>query len=184
LTRYKNPGVIKASDLLHQANVTILDVWIKTIVFTWRWWLLIALTIVSLAVWIKWRKKESTARLLYGGFIILLLTYYMDTIGVALGLWSYPTECFPIIPPYFSWDFCIIPVMAMFTLQYKPRANPIIKAIGLGIFGAYIIQPIAVWVGWYHFRHWKHTYSFILVVIFYLLGFYFFNGRKWRNSVG
>ncbi len=149
-------------------------------VFTWKWWILIFLAICSWIVWIVWRDKKLTHHLLYAGLFVALATFYMDTIGMAFGLWSYPIKDIPLIPSYVTWDFCLIPVASMFTLQYKPNANPLIKALSLAIVGAFIVQPIATWFGYYHLKHWHHSYSFPLIIIIYLFGYFFYNGRTWR----
>ncbi|HZK85549.1 MAG TPA: CBO0543 family protein [Desulfosporosinus sp.] len=178
-----NPLVEKANDMVHKANVLIYESWLKTILFTWRWWILILLAIGSWTVWFIWRDKNLTHRLLYAGLVVTVATFYMDTIGIALGLWSYPIKDIPLIPSYVTWDFCIIPVASMITLQYKPNANPFIKAMTLAIIGGFIVQPVATRFGYYQIKHWHHAYSFLLIIIIYLLGYYFYNGRTWKTSL-
>ena len=39
LKMFTIPDVERAYNLLHEANVIMLKVWLKEIVFTWRWWL-------------------------------------------------------------------------------------------------------------------------------------------------
>lgn len=168
---------------MHQATVYLADVWLKSTVFTWRWWLLLFISIVPWVIWIKFRPKESTACILYGGSVVILLTYYMDAIGLSLGLWSYPTELVPLIPHYITWDFCVIPIAAMFTLQIKPNTNPFIKAIVLGIVGAYIIQPLATWIGFDHsFRRFVMRGKKNVETEFLLLSFGF-NINKLHNKI-
>ena len=177
-----NLMVEKANDLLHEANVLSYELWLKTVVFTWRWWILIFLAIGSWLVWIIWRNKKLTHRLLYAGLFVSIAAFYMDTIGMALGLWSYPIKDIPLISSYVAWDFCVIPVTTMFILQYKPNTNPLIKAVTLAIVGAFIVQPMATWIGYYHLKHWQYSYSFLLINIIYLFGFFFYNGRTWKTS--
>ena len=127
------------------------------------------------------RKKPDTYRLVFAGLFTMLASTYMDTVGMALRLWGYPTKEVPIVPPYLTWDLCTIPIITMIFLHYKPKINPIIKAIVLGIVGSFIIQPIAVWVGLYNPYHWKHAYSFPIVIMIYLGANYFYNKFSFRR---
>ncbi|MDR3586563.1 MAG: hypothetical protein P4L59_14800 [Desulfosporosinus sp.] len=146
------------------------------------WWILIAIGIIPWLAWIAWRPKEITNRLLLAGIFVMVATYFMDAVGLSRGLWSYPIKGIPLIPSYIIWDLCVMPVSAMVAIQFKPNMNQLIKAIGLAIAGAYVIQPIAVVFGYYHMKHWKHLYSFALVIIIYLIAYFFYNGRTWTND--
>jgi len=166
---YTLPGIEKANDLLHEANVVLLEVWLEEIVFTWRWWLEITILILPwIFFWFMLRKKEDTYRLVCAGVFVMLAATYMDTVGMALRLWGYPTKEVPLVPPYITWDLCAIPVAVMIFLHYKPAVNPLIKAIILGIVGSFVMQPLAVMAGLYIPYHWKHHYSFPMVILIYL----------------
>ncbi|SPF55371.1 hypothetical protein SBF1_8170004 [Candidatus Desulfosporosinus infrequens] len=52
-----------------------------------------------------------------------------------------------MIPSFIVWDICVMPMSAIFTIQFKPKMNQLIKAVRLGIAGAYIIRPIATFFG-------------------------------------
>ena len=178
---YLISGVEKASDMVHQANVIVYHVWLKTIFLTWEWWILLAVGIIPWITWTAWRPKERTNHLLFAGIFVMVSCYSMDDIGLGLGLWSYPIKEIPLIPSYIIWDLCVMPVCAMFTIQFKPNMNQLIKAIGLATAGAFVIQPIAVLTGYYHMKHWSHFYSFLLVIIIYLFAYFFYNGRSWKK---
>lgn len=168
--------------MLHEANLLSYELWLNTVVFTWKWWALIFLSVGSWIAWIIWRDKNNTHRLLFAGLFVSIVAFYLDTIGLALGLWSYPIKDIPLIPGYITWDFCVIPVTTMFLLQFKPNVNPIIKSVTLAAFGAFIAQPVAVWIGYYQPKHWQPSYSFVLINIIYLLGYFFYNGRTWQRK--
>ena len=180
---YIIPGVEKVSDMVHEANVIVYHVWLKTILFTLKWWILIVVGVIPWTAWIVWRPKERTNRLLLAGTVVMVASYFMDAVGLALGLWSYPIKEVPLIPSYIIWDLCVMPVAAMITIQFKPNMSQLIKAIGLAIAGAYVIQPIAVYFDYYHMKHWRHLYSFPLVIIIYLLAYFFYNGRSWKRPL-
>lgn len=170
------PGIEKANDLMYEANMLILKVWLEEIVFSWRWWLEIAILILPwIFFWFFLRNKEDTYRLVGAGLFVMLVVTYMDTIGMALHLWGYPTKEVPLIPPYLTWDLSVIPVLVMAFLHYKPEVNPIWKSIILGLIGSLIIQPFAVIMGLYIPHHWKHYYSFPIAIVIYLAANYFYN---------
>ncbi|WP_088226669.1 CBO0543 family protein [Desulfosporosinus sp. FKB] len=178
---YIIPELEKVLEKVHLANVQVYHIWIITTLFTWKWWLLLAIGVVSWLSWIYMRPKDKTHHLLLAGFFVMVATYFMDAVGLALGLWSYPIKEIPLIPPYLVWDLCVMPVSAMATIQFKPTMNQIVKSIGLGLSGAFIVQPIASWLGYYHLKHWRHSYSFPLVIIIYLLANFFYNERSWKK---
>ena len=182
LKTFTLPGVERANDLIHEANGDMVKTWTEEIVFTWRWWIEIAILISPwVYFWLFLRKKPDTYRLVCSGCVAVLLATYMDTIGMAFRLWGYPTKAVPLVPPYITWDLCAIPIITMIFLHYVPEINPIIKSIALGIFGSFIMQLIAVWVGLYTPYHWKHAYSFPIVIIVYLCANYFYNEFRFRR---
>src|SRR5665648_1146603 len=79
------PGVEHANDLLHEANVILLKTWIEQIVFTWRWWLEVSISIISwVYFWFFLRKKPDTYRLICAGFFSMVVSTYLDTVGMAM----------------------------------------------------------------------------------------------------
>jgi hypothetical protein len=52
---------------LAQDNLKVYYIWLTNIVFSWRWWLAVALSIVPWILWIKIKSKNNTGRLLFVG---------------------------------------------------------------------------------------------------------------------
>ncbi|WP_088225575.1 CBO0543 family protein [Desulfosporosinus sp. FKB] len=182
---FTHTGIEKANDLVHEANVVMLKTWVNQIVFTWRWWIEISIMILPWVYSCRYlRKKTDTYRLVCACFFTMLAATYMDTIGMALHLWGYPTKEVPLVPPYLTWDLSVIPVITMIFLHYCQSISPIIKSLVLGILGSFIMQPFAVWVGLYIPYHWQHAYSFPLVIIIYQGANYFYYkfSFKWPNK--
>jgi len=176
------PGVERANDLLHEANGVLFKVWMEEIVFTWRWWVEIAIMIISwIYFWYFLRKKPDTYRLVCAGFFTMMVSTYFDTVGMALRLWGYPSKEIPLIPPYITWDLSAIPIITMMFLHYKPKINPVLKSIVLSLSGSFILQPIAQLLGLYSPYHWKHWYSVPMVIMIYLGANYFYNIFSFRN---
>ena len=168
------PGVERANDLVHEANVLLLQTWLNQIVFTWRWWILIFSIVLLWGAWVVWRDKKNTHHLLYAGFFTMLCAVLLDTIGMAMGLWSYTTKSIPLIPPMIAFDLSLIPIGVMFMLQVFPKVSPVIKAMIFAGGGSFIIQPLAVLLGVYNPKYWKHYYSFPITIVIYLLANYLY----------
>lgn len=174
MTMYNNPSVERANDLIHQANMEVLKIWLNQIVFTWRWWVIIIIIILSWGTWVLCRDKRNTHHLLHVGFFIMLCAVLLDTIGMAMGLWSYPTKSIPLIPPMMAFDISLIPVGIMFSIQCFPKVRAIIKSIIIAGCGSFVIQPLAVLLGVYNPKHWRHYYSFPITIVIYLFADYFY----------
>jgi hypothetical protein len=154
---------------LHGTNGDFYDLWYNHILFTWRWWLSVLLIILPWALWFLIRKKEHTHKLIFAGFFVMLISSYMDILGVGMHLWSYPVNALPLMPEFIIFDLCALPVATMLTIQFFPKVNPLIKAILFSGFASFIFQPINVWLGLYNNMAWKHYYSFPIIIVIYLL---------------
>lgn len=161
-----------AYELVQQAQNIKADVWLEYVVFSWRWWVGIGLAIIPWIVWIIFRKKDSTHRLLFVGLFVILISSYLDFLGVQLGLWRYKYEDLPTVPAYMPWDISILPVLIMFILQYKPHTSPLIKALLFAAFTAFFGEPITVWLEIYEPITWKSIYSFPIYIVIYLISHY------------
>lgn len=175
--------VKRINDIVHQANADIFNIWLNEMLFKWHWWLEFSLAVCSWTLWIILRRKESTARLLFAGSIAVILSSFFDAIGMAMGLWGYNSKLIPLIPPYVTWDFCLIPVGIMLTLQYFPKANPLIKGMIISGIGTFIAQPLYRWIGIYASYYWKDYYSFPISVGIYLISHYAFTRKTFDKIV-
>lgn len=155
--------------LIYQANLNMIDAWLKYQLFTWRWWLQLFLTVVPWILWLIIRKKESSDRLLYAGFFTLIISSWLDFMGVLFHIWGYRFDIVPFAPAYITFDFTLVPVSIMLFLQYKPKTKPIYKGIVFSFLTSFIIQPIFVIIGFYDPRNWKHYYSFPIFLLIYLI---------------
>lgn len=164
-------------NMITTANNTFLHIWITQIVFSWRWWLAIVLTVLPWIVWVKIRDKKDTVRLLFMGISVAIVTSTLDNIGIAYGLWHYNWKLFPLLDSYFPWNYSVFPVMVMIILQFKPKVNSTIKAVGFAFLCAFVFEPIANWIGLYDPIHWKFWYSFIIYVPLYLIFNYIYKSR-------
>ena len=160
-----------------ETNLELLEIWISTIVFSWRWWLSLVLTFLPWIVWIKIRDKKDTARLLFVGLVVLITTDSLDIIGLSFDLWHYDWTLTPFIPEFIPWDYTLFPVAIMLMLQFNPKVNVFIKAIAFAFTSSYIVEPLFIWLGLYHMIHWKYTYSFIIYIPLLFIFYYIYKSK-------
>ncbi len=181
----------------------MVKVWAADIVFTWRWWVELCIAVLPWIFWFIFRKKEDTHRLLYGGFVMILILCFLDMAGMCLGLWDYPFRVVPFIPQYLSWDFSAFPVAAMLTIQFNPRKlfrksaagsekarkflrallNPWVKGTFLSLVASFVVQPIAAAMLLYDPKAWQHYYSLPMFILIYMAGYWFYS-RKCPGEIG
>ncbi|HEU5139107.1 MAG TPA: CBO0543 family protein [Bacillales bacterium] len=171
----------KAYKALYEVNQAMTQVWVTDSLFAWQWWLQVGLTLVPWTVWLIFRKRDSTDRLLYAGFFAMLVSSWLDFEGVSLGLWSYEYSLIPTMPTFIPWDFSLIPVTIMFLLQVKPNLNPVIKAIFFAGMTCCVGEPIFKWVNVYNPEGWKYIYSFGIYGLIYLATHYVSRRTNFAN---
>ncbi|MFV2049650.1 CBO0543 family protein [Metabacillus sp. YM-086] len=147
----------------------VIALWQHEVVFSWRWWLGVILTILTWLIWIKYHKKNSRYRLLTAGLFVMLISVALDAIGVQLGLWSYRYEVLPFIPAYVPYDLALMPVVVMFLIQYKPHYSPVRKAIIFGLLTAFIGEPTVVFTDIYKPLKWQYIYSVPIYFAIFLI---------------
>lgn len=167
-------------NMVTQGNLKGYPIWSTNIVFSWRWWLSLALSILPWIFWIKIRSKNNTARLLFVGLVVALSTNVLDTLGAFHGLWHYDWNVMPFVPIYFPWDFTLFPVGVMLLLQLKPNISKYIKVFVFSFMCSFVFEPFFSWICMYHIVHWKYWYSFIIYIPLYLFYDYLYNSKMWH----
>lgn len=155
-------------DKIAVTHYEFFDYWLKNTLFHWDFWLSVVFSILPWTVWIKYRKKDSTQRLLFVGFFALIFSCWMDFFGVMYGLWYYTGKVIPTMPSYIPWDMCIIPVLVMLLVQYKPNSSVLVKALVFAAVCSFIGEPFFLWLGFYVLKKWSFFYSFPIYFLFYL----------------
>lgn len=164
-------------DLISKLNADMRALYMDNIFLTWRWWLCFAMVVVPWVLWIIFRKKESTSRLLFAGFITVIIAMLLDDIGVELNLWDYNVDIDAINPSFILWDMTLLPIITMTFLQYKTSIKPIIKAIILAGLASFVMEPLFTWMDFYDPESWHYYYSFPIYIIIYLIA-HFCSTRK------
>jgi hypothetical protein len=140
---------------------------------TWQWWLGIALFIIPWIVWFAFRKKDSTGRLLLGGLMTILLSLTIDLAALSLGLWSYPMVIIPLAPFLFlPYHFSLAPVGVMFSLQIKPKMNPLLKGLLFSSLAAFGGMNLFDAIDFYNPKNWSTLYDFMIFLTMYLTAYW------------
>ena len=166
--------------IVAQNNLEVYDIWINKVVFTWRWWLGVALSIVPWIFWIKVRDKNNTARLLFVGLVTAIISNTLDTIGSSYNLWHYDWKVLPFIPIYFPWNFTLFPVSVMLLLQFTPNFNKYFKAVAFSFMCSFVFEPFFSWISLYDAVNWEYWYSFIIYIPIYLYYEYLYKSKMWK----
>jgi hypothetical protein len=156
------------------------DYWHAENLWTWRWWVLAVLTVAPWGLWFLIRKKESTGRLLCVAFFVSVVAIFLDIIGGGFELWAYTVRVIPIISSFIPWDISVMPVATMLFLQFFPKVNLFIKAGVYAFSGAFICEPVAVWLEIASEPHWSSFYSFPIILIIYLLSHAIFTSKSFK----
>ena len=113
--------------VLVKANQKDHDIWFEYVFLSWQWWFCVILSIIPWILWWKFRKKESTHRLLYGAFFMMFISMFLDSFGAELGYWDYRYEPLPFLPSFVPWDLSLLPISFLILVQIKPTISPILK---------------------------------------------------------
>lgn len=143
--------------------------WKENTLFHWDFWISLLFIIVPILFWIIIRKRDSSNRLLFVGFFVVIISSWFDFLGVQFGLWYYTGKVVPSIPSYIPWDFIIFPVFIMTLIQIKPNFSPFIKSIIFAGISAFIGEPLFIWLGFYKMTGWHLYYSFPIYIVIYLM---------------
>ncbi|MGE5495445.1 MAG: CBO0543 family protein [Burkholderiales bacterium] len=177
-----DPSLIKAIDEINNSFVGVHDriweVWLSKVVFSWHWWLDVALSVLPWVLWLIVRRRDIQRRLLFAGLVTALLATYLDIIGMSQGWWTYYTWVLPLMPEFLPWDLAVMPVMAMLFYQYKQNWNPWIKAAIFAALGSFGAEPLFEFIGIYRRIAWEHWYSFPIYIAVYMLGYIAFSRRR------
>lgn len=167
MIREKIDDVKQFIDPLKSSSEGYAQFWYEETFLHWDFWFSWAMTILPWMIWWRFRKRDSTFRLLLVGAYALIVSSFLDFIGVHFGLWYYAGKALPLLPTYIPWDWTLIPIFIMTLLQVKPNAHWLIKGLILGAVASFIAEPIFELLGFYKSLNWKYYYSFPIYVILY-----------------
>ncbi|WP_408008129.1 CBO0543 family protein [Pseudalkalibacillus sp. A8] len=171
-----------AYEQLIEVNNLISEAVVNAFMFTWQWWFGIGLFIIPWIFWFLFRDKESTGRLLIGGFVTINLSLIIDLIALSYGLWSYPMKFLPIAPLLFlPYHFSLTPVAIMFVLQIKPRAKPLLKGLIFAAIAAFGGMNFFAMIDFYNPKGWSTIYDFFIFLSIFFVANWFSNMDSFKK---
>lgn len=159
----------KGINLINQGYEARLKIWQEEVLFSWRWWFGMGLSVLSWIIWFLIRRRNSSDRLFYSGLFVMLVSVSFDAIGMQLKAWHYIYPIFPVIPAYLPFDLCLMPVSIMILIQVKPKIKPVYKAVLLAFFASFVAEPFFRLMDIYEPFFWKNYYSFPIYFVIYLV---------------
>jgi len=156
-----SPSFIEESEIQNKADIALRESWKSDILFTWQWWLLLALAIIPWLVWWMLVDRKRIFEILTYGLMIMTVSTLFDAIGVELDLWEYHYQLIPLLDVFIVYDVSVIPVTYMLIYQYFNiwKSFLIANIVLSGIF-AFVSEPILKWLNYYQLIEWKYLYSF------------------------
>jgi hypothetical protein len=127
------------------------------------------------------KKKDSTDRLLHAGLFVIACSVFLDEIGFNLGLWFYSAKLLPFIPSNTTYNLSVLPVATMLFIQFFPKVRPVFKGLAYAIIGAFISEPMLVWMGLYRNIHWSYWYSFPVLIVMYMIASWLATRDRFRK---
>ena len=64
----------KATQMLIEANQLVVDAIMNAFIFTWQWWVAVAMLVVPWFLWWIFRDRESSAILFSAGLFVMVLS--------------------------------------------------------------------------------------------------------------
>ncbi|SEP94981.1 CBO0543 family protein [Piscibacillus halophilus] len=173
---------IKLSDQMNEQKLEInhqkLNLWMENVLFDWHWWFGVIITVVAITLWLIYHERQSRVSLLLAGFIAAIISAIFDNMGQFLGWFDYRYDVFPMLPNYVPWDFVVIPIIVMFTIQLFKGVNIYLKGLVLSAIVAFLAIPFLNIINIYVLIKWNAFYSFILM---YLIVIIAYHGSKISN---
>ncbi|TVY08806.1 CBO0543 family protein [Paenibacillus cremeus] len=140
--------------------------WIHDDFLTWKWWLLLVLSILPWIIWWKFTDKTRRQESLLYGTLITIFAIALDNVGTELLWWGYPDKLFQMIPPLFPADISLVPTSMMMIYQLCSSWRTfLISNTVFAAFLAFVGEPIFIWLDYYELNSWKLVYSFLFYII-------------------
>ncbi len=135
---------------LKQWSFARIDNWLDTDFNTAAWWFLLAVFIISLAVWWRLVDKRRLLELSFYGFVVMTVSIWLDQVGYELGLWYYPVDLIPVFPPSTTIDYVTLPVTYALVYQYCRSWKSFLMTTVLmaGVF-SFVMEPLLSKFGFY-----------------------------------
>ncbi|WP_121612443.1 CBO0543 family protein [Mesobacillus foraminis] len=121
--------------------------------FTWQIWIVLAMFVLPLIITILFIDRKKAFHIGFYGYSVHVFFAYTDVMGTSNGLWIYPYKMMPYFPSNVTLDASLVPVSYMLLYQYilNNGKNYYLWMIGLSLGFSYILKPLFVGLGLFHF---------------------------------
>jgi len=155
--------------------------WLQHEVFSFQFWLLVALLIIPWLVWWKIVDKKRFLQIFLYGFMVMTVVTFLDEVGCQLNLWEYRVDIEPLFPRLIPMNFTMLPICYMVVYQYCAAWKPYLTAnLLMAALFSFVGEPVFIWLDIYELIKWKHIYSFPL---YFLLAVGFKAATDWALRV-
>lgn len=136
------------------------EFWFNDVVFSYQWWLLVAVTIIPFIIWWKIVDRKRLFEISTYGLLILVFSGLLDAIGVELDAWEYKYDLLPLLDVFIVYDISVLPVTYMIIYQYFPNWRSFVIACGVvALVFSFVSEPLLIWLDIFQLVKWKHIYS-------------------------
>ncbi|MBO1515585.1 CBO0543 family protein [Metabacillus bambusae] len=155
----------KVQELQNKAVKLDIQGWLKDEVFTWNWWVLLALLIIPWLIWFKYADRRRMLEILLFGALVVIITTSLDTVGNEIGLWVYPTQLIPLSNEAIEFDHSIVAVGFMLLYQYfRTWKTFVIALIFMAAIFSFIGEPLCHLLEAVLYIKWSYFYSFVYYI--------------------
>lgn len=138
--------------------------------FTWVWWLSIALIIVPLVVWWKTVDKKRLLEICVFGLLVNICATFLDVVGTDYALWEYPVRPLPKLALLLPVDYVIVPVVGMAIYQRCAKWWKFLLACTIAsAVMSFLCEPFAAYIDMYKLITWRYVYSFPIYIAIYVV---------------
>ncbi len=169
---------MSTGELVHELRLQLWNItyarYINQELFSYQWWGILVLLLLSYSIWWKLVDKSRLVELLLFGSYVAVSAAVIDIWGVTTAHWQYNIRIFPILPAPFPFDYTVIPILLMLAYQYGKgwRHYLFWAAMGAGLF-SFIISPIFNITGIKTYFQWSLAYFFIIIIIIAIISRFF-----------
>ncbi len=161
-----NPFFERIQELQSESIEMQIYSWTHNELFSFQWWLLMAIFIVPWFIWWKFVDRKRLKEILLYGFFVLTVVTFIDEVGCQLNLWEYQYDIEPLFPRLIPVNFTALPIIFMFIYQYFSEWKPfIIASVLMSAVLSFIAENILEWVGIYVLFKWENYYSMPIYII-------------------
>lgn len=164
------PSDEQIAEMTKELTKARIENWLATDLFTWQWWLILAVFVIPWVVFYYTGDRKQLPKLLLYGILITLFIITLDLTGFEDGLWYYPFKLLPFGPLTAYIDVSPLPIIYMLEYQYFPKWKDFIKvSLVTGFVFAFCFEPILEALGLYIPVRWTHFYSLPVYILIPIL---------------